>query len=93
MKKTCRKSPTSAFLVFLLLPFPGNPVDSQGTVVGKTLKMPKLPTLTIFGTFFASYRPPSGKIISYSCRGGHKLRNEWSYIKIGQVLSSEMRKM
>ena len=25
----------------------------------------------------------SGKIISYSCRGGHKLRNEWSYIKIG----------
>ena len=47
----------------------------------------------IFGMFFASYRPPSGKFISYSCRGGHKLQNEWSYIKIGQVLSSEMRKM
>ena len=38
------------------------------------------------------YRPPSGKILSYSCRGGHKLQNEWCYIKIGQVLRSEMSK-
>ena len=93
MQKTCRKLPMLAFLVFFLPQFLGNPVDFQETAVGKTLKMLKLPTLAIFGTFFASYRPPSGKIISYSCRGGHKLRNEWSYIKIRQVLSSEMRKM
>ena len=65
-------------------------MDSQETAVGKTLKMP---TSAIFGTFFASYRPPSGKIFSYSCRGGHKLRNEWSYIKIGQELPSEISKM
>ena len=83
MQKTCRKSPTSAvsaFLMFFLPQFLGNSADSQETVAGKTLKMP---TSAIFGTFFASYRPPSGKIISYACRGGHKLQNEWSYIKIG----------
>ena len=53
---------------------------SQETAVGKT---PKTADVGDFGTFFASYRPPSGKIISYSCRGGHELRNEWCYIKIG----------
>ena len=45
------------------------------------------------GPIFASYRPPSGNLSSDSCRGGHKLRNEYSNIKIGQVLGSEMRKM
>ena len=33
-----------------------------------------------------------GKITPYSSRGGHKLQNEWCYIKIRQVLSLEMRK-
>ena len=70
MQKTCRKSLTSAFLVFFRLQFLGNPVVSQETAVGKTLKMP---TLAIFGTFFASYRPPSGNLSSDSSRGGHKL--------------------
>ena len=36
---------------------------------------------------------PSGNITSHSCRGGHKLRFAWSYIKIEQVLRSEMRKI
>ena len=83
MQKMCRKLPTlavSAFLVFFLLQFLGNPVVSQETAVGKTLNMPMS---AIFSTFFASYRPSSGKIIADCCRGGHKLRNEWSYIKIG----------
>ena len=74
MPKTCRKSPTSAFLVFFLPQF-----LERITAVGKT----KTADIGDFGMFLASYRPPSGKIISYSCRGGHKLRNEWSYIKIG----------
>ena len=51
MQKTCRKLPTSAFLVFFLPQFLGNPLDFQETVVGKTLKMLKLPTSAIFGTF------------------------------------------
>ena len=45
-----------------------------------------------FGTFLVPYRPPSGNFCSDSCRGGPKLQNEYSNIKIGQVLSSEMRK-
>ena len=49
----------------------------------------KLPTLAILGTLEAS----SGKVSSDSCRAGYKLRNEWSNIKIGQELTSEMRKM
>ena len=40
-----------------------------------------------------SYRLSSCNITSYSCRGGHKLQFAWSYIKIGWVLRSEMRKM
>ena len=60
--------------------FLGNPVVSQETAVGKTLQNADFDN---FGTFFASYRPPSGNLSSDSCRGGHKLRNEWSYIKIG----------
>ena len=48
--------------------------------------------LAHFCRFWVPYRPPSGKITSYSCRGGHKLQNEWSNIKIGQVLTSEISK-
>ena len=80
MQKTCRKSPTSAFLVFFLLQFLGNPVVSQETAVGKNTKNADVGD---FRHVFASYRPPSGNLSSDSCRGGHKLRNEWSYIKIG----------
>ena len=80
MQKTCRKSPTSAVSVFPTAVL-GNPMVFQDPEVGKTLKMPMS---AIFGTFFfASYRPPSGNLSSDSCRRGHKLRNEWSYIKIG----------
>ena len=43
--------------------------------------------------FKAPYRPLSGKVTVYSCRGDPKLRFAWSYIKIGQVLRSEMKKM
>ena len=53
----------------------------------------KSPMSARFCDFKAPYRPPSGKVILYSCRGGPKLRFAWSYIKIGQVLTSEMRKM
>ena len=60
------------------------------------LQMPKmcqkLQTLAHFCDFKASYRPPSGKVILCSCRGGPKLQFAWSYIKIGQVLRSEMKK-
>ena len=49
--------------------------------------------LAPFCDFKASYMPPSGKVTVYSWRGGPKLRFAWSYIKIGQVLRSEMRKM
>ena len=73
------KSPMSVVSVFPTRSFLGNPVVSQETAVGKTLKMPML---AIFCTFFASYRPHSGNLSSVSCRGDHKLRNEWSYIKI-----------
>ena len=49
--------------------------------------------LVIFGHVFAIIRCLGGRITPYSCRAGHKLQNEWSNIKIGQVLTSEMRKM
>ena len=52
----------------------------------------KLLTLAHFCDFKAPYRLLSGRMTPYSCRGGPKLRFAWSYIKIGQVLSSEMRK-
>ena len=70
MQKTCQKSPTLAVLGFFLPQFLGKPQDSQETAVGKTLKMPMS---MIFGTFFASYRPPSGKIISDSCNKNKKV--------------------
>ena len=38
--------------------------------------------LAHFCHFRVPYGPPSGKITSYSCRGGHKLWNEWSNIKL-----------
>ena len=44
-----------------------------------------MPTLAILAHFIASYRPPSGNLSSDSCRGGPKLRNEYSNIKIGQL--------
>ena len=50
----------------------------------------------IFGhvlLFLGTLQAPSGKIGPYTCRAGHKLWNEWSNIKIGQELTSEMRKM
>ena len=53
----------------------------------------KLPTSAHFCDFKACYRPLSGKMTLYSCRGGPKLWFAWSYIKIGRVLRSEMRKM
>ena len=80
----------SGFLVFFLPQFLGNPQVSQETALGKTSETANVGD---FGMFFASYRPPSGNLSSDSCRGGHKLRNEYSNIKMGQVLSSEMRKM
>ena len=58
---------------------------------------PKIADVGNFRTRFCHiwvfYRPPSGKMTSYSCRGGPKLWFAWSYIKIRQVLRSEMRKM
>ena len=62
MQKTCRKLPTSAFLVFFLLQFLGNPLDFQETAVGKTLKMLKLPTSAIFGTFLHLTGPLVAKL-------------------------------
>ena len=41
---------------------------------------------------FGHLQAPSGNMSSDSSRGGHKLRNEWSNIKIGQVLTSEISK-
>ena len=43
--------------------------------------------------FSDTCRPPSGNFSSDSCRGGSNLWNEYSNIKIRQVLTSEMRKM
>ena len=53
----------------------------------------KSPMSARFCHFKTPYRLSSGNITSYSCRGGHKLRFAWSYIKIRHVLRSEMRKM
>ena len=48
---------------------------------------PKIADIGDFWTRFCHiwvfYRPSSGKMTSYSYRAGHKLHNEWSYIKIG----------
>ena len=49
----------------------------------------KLLMLAILGALEA----PSGNLSSDSCRAGYKLRNEYSNIKIGQKLTSEMRKL
>ena len=49
----------------------------------------KSASLAILGALEA----PSSNLSSDSCRAGHKLRNEYSNIKLGQVLTSEMRKM
>ena len=50
----------------------------------------ELPTSAIFGhvlPFLGALKVP------VSCRGGAKLQNEYSNIKIRQELTSEMRKM
>ena len=49
--------------------------------------------LDMFLPLLGAWEALSGKITPYSCRAGPKLRNEWSNIKIRQVLTSEMRKM
>ena len=48
---------------------------------------------THFCHFWVPYRPSSGNFSSDSCRGGAKLQNEYSNIKIRQEITSEMRKM
>ena len=51
-----------------------------------------LPTLAIFGTFFAIFRPLTGNKTSpnnFCCRGGSKLQFGGSYVKIRQELASE----
>ena len=48
--------------------------------------------LACFCHFKVPYRPPSDKILSYSCRGGSNLWFAWSYIKIEQELPSEISK-
>ena len=56
----------------------------------------KLPTSAIFRHIllcFGTFNAPSGNFSSDSCRGDPKLQNEYSNIKIGQELTSEMRKM
>ena len=69
-------------------------ITTRGYKAPKNSKnVPKIANVGTFLQFKAPYRLPSGNITSYSCRGGHKLRFAWSYIKIGQVLKSEMRKM
>ena len=45
-----------------------------------------------FGHVSAIFRCLRGPLVAISCREGPKLWNEYSNIKIGQVLSSEMRK-
>ena len=54
---------------------------------------PKIANVGNFCHVFAILRHLIDPLVAYSCRGDHKLRNEWSYIKIRQVLRSEMRKM
>ena len=52
-------------------------------------RVQKLPMSAILGAL----ESPTGNVSSDSCRVGYKLRNEYSNIKIGQELTSEMRKM
>ena len=54
---------------------------------------PKIADISIFGHFRAPYGHHSGMITTYSCRGGSELQFKGCYIKIGQELASEMRKM
>ena len=55
--------------------------------------VPKMLTLACFCELKAPYWLPSGSVTQYSSRGSPKLWFAWSYIKIGWVLRSEMKKM
>ena len=50
----------------------------------------KLPMLTHFCNFKASYMLPIGRVTLYSCRTGPKLQFAWSYIKIRQVTNAHI---
>ena len=59
-------------------------------------RVQKSPKSAIFGhilLFLGALKAPSSDFSSDSCRGGPKLRNEYSNIKIRQELTSEMRKI
>ena len=47
----------------------------------------------MFLALLGALEAPSGNLSPDSCRGGPKLRFEYSNIKIGQELTSEMSKM
>ena len=53
----------------------------------------KIADVSMFCHFNALYRHHRDIITPYSCRGGHKLKNKYSNIKIRQELTSEMSKM
>ena len=57
------------------------------------LKMAKRVWKSVSLVILGALEAPSGSFSSDSCRAGHKLWNEYWNIKIGQVLTSEMRKM
>ena len=69
--------------------------DDQMPVTGLIMvkNAMKIADISIFGHYLAPYRHLIITKPSPSCRGGSKLRNEWSNIKISQELASEMRKI
>ena len=58
----------------------------------RPVSVQKVPTLAYFATFWVPYKPPGGKITSDSSRGGHKLQNKYSNIKISKEIASGMTK-
>ena len=54
---------------------------------------PNIAHISVFGHFRTPYGHHSGMITTYSCRGGSEFQFKECYIKIGQELASEMRKM
>ena len=57
---------------------------------------PNIANVGIFGHVFAilgNLKAPSGNLSSDFCRGGLKLQSEYSNMKMGQEITSEMRKM
>ena len=57
------------------------------------LKMAKCVQKSVKSAILRALETFSGNLSSDSCRAGHKLQNEYSNIKIGQELTSEIRKM